>query len=51
MRTNKPLHTNHLRIGQLVKSPYIRSIRLYQWSDGAASRAASVAATAPMEGR
>jgi hypothetical protein len=37
MRTNNPFCISHLRIGQLVKSPYIRSISLYQWSEGAAS--------------
>jgi hypothetical protein len=37
MRMNKPFHVNDLRISQLVKSPYIRSKELYQWSRGAAS--------------
>lgn len=37
MQTNNSFCISHLRIGQLVKSPHIRSKELYQWSDGAAS--------------
>lgn len=37
MLTNNLFYINYLRIGQLVKSPYIRSKELYQWLGGAAS--------------